>query len=59
MAKPITVPARDIWNCARTTALKLERDSAVTYDPETELLITHRGNPSLLPRHAIDPKSRR
>jgi aspartate/methionine/tyrosine aminotransferase len=36
-------PSQGYLELRQAAALKLERDSAVTYDPETELLITHGG----------------
>lgn len=36
-------PSKGFLELRRAAALKLERDSAVSYDPETELLITHGG----------------
>src|SRR5512134_86080 len=36
-------PSKGYPELRRAAALKLERDSAVSYDPETELLITHGG----------------
>src|SRR5688572_13545064 len=34
-------PSRGYPELRRAAALKLERDSAVFYDPDTELLVTH------------------
>jgi aspartate/methionine/tyrosine aminotransferase len=36
-------PSKGYPELRRAAALKLERDSAVSYDPETELLVTHGG----------------
>jgi aspartate/methionine/tyrosine aminotransferase len=36
-------PSKGYPELRRAAALKLERDNAVTYDPETELLVTHGG----------------
>ncbi len=36
-------PSQGLLDLRRAAALKLERDNDVTYDPETEILITHGG----------------
>ncbi len=36
-------PSRGLLDLRRAASMKLQRDNAVSYDPETELLITHGG----------------